>query len=109
MEDIKLSLRILILQYIETMGAHGDDMFDLVRFKAFDIFFDKRFKETGFSHAPDFIAAALLFVSQDPKIDLCLLKTEDEGLSDLLNSGIERSGASSKIEKFSTVPLREVF
>ena len=37
MEDFELSLGIFILECIETMGAHGDDAFDLVGFKAFHV------------------------------------------------------------------------
>jgi hypothetical protein len=109
MENLELPLGVLVLQDIETMGARGDDAFDLIMLETFHIFFHEFFKKPGFSHSSDLAAAALFLVSQDSEVHPCPLEIEGQRLGNLLNAGIGRSSAPYKIEIFSPISLREVF
>src|SRR5512139_2343778 len=109
MKDIKLSLRVFILQGVEAMRTHGNDMLNLIRFESLHIPFHQFLEEARFPHPADLITTTLLFITQNSKIDPCLLEAEDQCLGNLLNARIKGSRASSKIKIFCPIPLGEIF
>ena len=93
-------LAVVVLEGAEAVRALGDDFGDLLFCEEGDILFGHLVKEVFVAEPSGAVAAALLFLAEDPPADAGCVEDGGKGDGDMLLSGVEGAGAADVEEVF---------